>query len=102
MPRPIATSQAATTITTIAKICPSPFGPHPREAEQREVAGVEHQLQAEQHDERVAAHEHADGAEREHQRGDDEVPGDVHRTPSPRRAARGSPSVGAGSRRVMP
>ena len=47
-----------------------------REGDQREVGGVEHQLQAEQDHERVAAGQHAAGADAEDQRGDDQVPGD--------------------------
>ena len=34
-----------------------------REGDQREVAGVQHQLEAEQHHERVAARDHAGGAD---------------------------------------
>ena len=96
MPRPIATSQAAITITTIAKIWPSPLPHVAREADQREVAGVEHQLEAQQHDERVAPDQHADGADAEDQRRDDEEPVDVHAPPS------GSDALAAGSASSSP
>ena len=79
-PSPTVTSQAATTITISAKICPSLVAPHPREPDQREVRGVEHQLEAEQDHERVAPDEHAAGADREDQRADREIPGDAHRS----------------------
>ena len=58
-PRPTATSQAATTITMRAKIWPVQVAVRARERDQREVGGVEHQLEAEQDHERVAAHEDA-------------------------------------------
>src|SRR5207244_3145280 len=59
--------------------------PHAREGDQREVRAVEHQLEAQQDHERVAPRHHAERAEREDDRGDREVPGDIHRggpTPS--------------------
>ena len=40
----------------------------PGERDEREVGGVEHQLDAHEHDDRVAAHQHADRADREQQR----------------------------------
>ena len=48
-----------------------------RERDQGEVRGVEHDLEREQHDQRAAPQEHARRADREEDRGDDEVPGDV-------------------------
>jgi hypothetical protein len=51
---------------------------HARERDQREVAGIEHQLEAEQHHERVAAGEHAARADHEDERRQDEEPDDVH------------------------
>src|SRR3954447_21778876 len=51
---------------------------HAREGHEREVRGVQHQLEAEQDDQRVAAREHAARAGGEDERGDDEVPGEVH------------------------
>src|SRR6476620_8041920 len=57
--------------------------PHAGEGDQRDVRRVEHQLEAEQDHERVAAHEHATGADREDQRADHEVPADVHQPPLP-------------------
>src|SRR5438874_1628753 len=51
--------------------------PVARERDQREVAGVEHQLEREQHDERVAADEDAERADPEQDGGDRDVPGDV-------------------------
>src|SRR3954454_21837359 len=63
--------------------------PHAAERDQREVRRVEHQLEAEQHDERVAARHHAGGADGEDDRAAGEVPADGHgyqpasRSPSP-------------------
>src|SRR4051794_6693084 len=57
--------------------------------DQREVHRVEHQLDAHEHDDRVAPDEDAHGADREEDRGQDEVPAESHRSP---------PSSGAGSR----
>src|ERR1700722_586671 len=59
--------------------------PHAREGDQREVGAVEHQLQAKQHDQRVAARHDAEGAEREDDRRDGEIPADAHwlRLPTP-------------------
>ena len=57
------TSQAATIITIEREDLAVAVAPHAREGDQREVAAVEHQLQAEQHDQRVAPREHADRAE---------------------------------------
>src|SRR5215213_4918371 len=56
---------------------------HARERDEREVGGVEHQLDAEQDHERVAPHEHAAGPDREDQRRDHEVPLHAHRCGSP-------------------
>src|SRR4051794_30536391 len=54
-----------------------------REGDEREVARVEHQLEAEQDDQRVAAGEDAPESDAEHQRRDDEVPLDAHRCGGP-------------------
>ncbi len=78
IPRPITTSQAAITITISANTWPASLAVHARERHQREVARVQHQLEAEQHHERVAAADHAGGADREDEGREDEVPGDVH------------------------
>jgi hypothetical protein len=48
------TSQAATVITISAKDLPVAVAPHARERDQREVGAVQHQLEAQQHHERVA------------------------------------------------
>src|SRR5215208_27005 len=48
-----------------------------RERDQGEVAAVEHDLDREQHDQRVAPDEHAERADREQRAGYREVPGDV-------------------------
>src|SRR5262249_36735350 len=48
-----------------------------READQREVRAVQHDLEREQHDQRAAAQEDAERARREQERRDREVPGDV-------------------------
>src|SRR6478672_13179642 len=53
------------------------------EGDQREVRGVEHQLDAHEHDDRVAAGEDPDAADREEDPGEDDVRGDVHRCSSP-------------------
>src|SRR3954468_14510843 len=62
---------------------PVDVAPHARERDERDVRRVQHELEAQQHDERVAAREHATGADAEHERRDDEVPVQVHRTGSP-------------------
>src|ERR1700754_1992055 len=54
-----------------------------RERDERQVGGVEHQLEAQQDDERVAAREHAGDADAEDQRRDHQVPGDAHRFAGP-------------------
>src|SRR5215217_3304184 len=61
----------------------------PREGDQRQVHRVEHQLDAHEHDDGVAPDEDADGADREEDRGEHQVPGEGHRS---------RPSRGAGSR----
>src|ERR1044072_5122797 len=48
-----------------------------RESDQGEVAGVQHDLEREQHDERAAANEHAEGSCREEDHGEDQVGGDA-------------------------
>ena len=48
----------------------------PREADEREIRGVEHDLEREEHDQWAAAQQHPGDADREEQRGDREVPGD--------------------------
>ena len=53
-PSPTQTSEAAIAITASAKIWPAPLCAVARERDQGEVAGVQHQLEREQHDERVA------------------------------------------------
>ena len=78
---------------------PVAVAPHPREGDQRDVGGVEHELEAQQDHQRVAPREHAGGADREDQRADHEVPVEAHQPPSesdpPVRA--GSPPPGPGS-----
>src|SRR5919106_1611843 len=54
-----------------------------REGHEREVAGVEHQLQAQQDHQRVAPDQDPAGADAEHQRRDDEVPLHAHRPGGP-------------------
>ena len=56
-----------------------------RERDQGEVARVQHQLEAEQDHQRAAPDEHPAGADREQQRREDEVPGDVHQAAPSRR-----------------
>src|SRR5260370_1469694 len=48
-----------------------------RESDQRQVGGVEHQLDADQDDQRVPAHEHAYCPEDEQDRGQEKEPGRV-------------------------
>ena len=99
-PRPTATSQAATTMTIRAKIWPSMLPCMRENATSARLRGVEHQLEAEQDHERVAAHEHAAGADAEDQRRDDEVPGRAHGTSAvARRPRASSPSGASGGRR---
>ena len=75
-PSPTHTSDAATAITASAKIWPAPFADVPGERDQREVRAVQHDLEREQDDQRVAPHEHAERADPEEEGGDAEVPGD--------------------------
>src|SRR5450759_512368 len=56
--------------------------PHAREGDQREIGGIEHQLEAEQDDQWVGPREHAGGADAEDQRRDDQVPADRHYQPA--------------------
>src|SRR5919109_1615896 len=71
-----------------------------REREQRQVARVQHQLQAEQDHQRTAAQQHAGDADREEQSREDEVPGDVHQRVAPRwRPARTTAPTAANSSR---
>src|SRR6202167_2610339 len=60
---------------------PVAVAPHARERDQREVRAIEHQLQAQQHHEGIAPHHDAGGAEREHDRGDRQIPADRHYQP---------------------
>src|SRR5215831_6815966 len=57
--------------------------PHAREGDQSEVRPVEHQLQAKQHDQRIAPRHHAEGAGAEDDGRDGQVPGDAHRVRPP-------------------
>src|SRR5262245_19831084 len=65
-----------------------------RERDQREVARVEHQLEREQHDERVASDEDAERADSEQEGGERDVPGDV-------RAEHQSDVSGSGAARLV-
>ena len=75
IPRPTTTSAAATTSTKNTTTWPPTSSSVLGERDEGEVDGVEHQLDAHEHHERVAPHQQADGAEREEQRGEHEVPG---------------------------
>ena len=63
MPRPTTTSAAATTSTKNTTTWPPMSSSIAGERDEREVDGVEHQLDAHEHHERVAAHEQADRAD---------------------------------------
>ena len=67
-PRPTTTSEAAMPITISANTWPLCVAPVARERDQREVAGVQHQLHRQQQDQRAAAREHAEHADPEHDR----------------------------------
>src|SRR5207248_3509048 len=54
-----------------------PVVPVARERDQREVASVQHQLEREEHDERVAPDQDAERAGAEQKRGHRDVPGDA-------------------------
>ena len=72
-----------------------------REREQRQVAGVELQLDAHQHDEGVAPQQHAGGPDQEQDEGQDQVVGGRHGSGVLRRGARAASAVApasAGSR----
>src|SRR6266567_2396209 len=51
---------------------------HPGERDEREVARVQHQLDAHEHDDRVAPHEHADAADHEQDHGQGHVVNGAH------------------------
>ena len=74
MPRPTTTSAAATTITKNTVVCPLMSPSLRATATKREVDGVEHQLDAHQHDQRVATNQHTDRADAEQHGGQHEVP----------------------------
>ena len=63
MPRPTTTSAAATTSTKNTDGLPADVVEHAGEGDEGEVDRVEHELDAHEHDERVAPDEHADGAD---------------------------------------
>ena len=94
MPSPTVTSAAATTITkkTVAWPPMSPEGP--REGDERQGHGVEHQLDAHEHDQRAAPGEEPEGADAEEHGG--RAPGTRRRGRSRLHlvgaAARGAPS----------
>ena len=75
-PRPITASDAATTMTASAKIWPPPSPRYRENAISDEVAGVEHELEREQDDQRAAADQHAERPDREEHDREDEVGGD--------------------------
>ena len=62
---PTTTSAAATTMTKNAMIWPVQVAVDAREGDQRQVDRVEHQLDAHEHHDGVATHQHANGADRE-------------------------------------
>src|SRR3954470_23098178 len=69
-----------------------------RERDEREIGRAEHQLQAEQDHERVAAGEHAGHADAEDHGRDDQVPGDAHRGCGPPASSIVSPGASPGVR----
>ena len=62
MPSPTTTSAAATTSTKNTAVWPSMLPKRTASATNDEVDGVQHQLDAHEHDERVAADHQSDGA----------------------------------------
>ena len=82
------TSQAATTMTMIAKIWPSLLFHMREKAMSAMLAALSMSSRQSRIDERVAAREHAGGADREDQRADHQVPVDAHQPPSASDAAR--------------
>src|SRR5580698_9727660 len=63
--------------------------PKPRERNQQEIGGVEHELDAHQHDERIAPHDHAQHTDKEHdgRERDVVVDGDRHQSVPSRKIA---------------
>ena len=107
-PSPTQTSDAATAITVRPKIWPAPFAKWREKRDEREVPAVQHQLEREQDDERVAPDEHAERADPEQERREREVPvvpvpltGPRSSTVEPRSAPCSS-SASRGSRRRSP
>src|SRR5829696_8342688 len=79
-----------------------------REGHERQVHGVEHQLDAHEDDDRVAAREHADDADGEEDRREEErlgdhgpPPGSVRPGASPRRASTTAPTIAASSNTLV-
>ena len=70
---PTTTSAAATTITKKAAICPSSSPCIREKVDQREVRGVQHQLDAHEGDDRVAPDHEPDRADGEQDRREDDV-----------------------------
>ena len=68
MARPMAASAAATAMTKNAETWPSHVAALAREGEEGQVRRVEHQLDAHEHHQRVAAHQHAEHAQAEERR----------------------------------
>src|SRR5207237_4562015 len=76
-----------------------------RERDQREVRPVQHDLEREQHDQRAPPDHHAERADREQERRDGDVPGDVGpahcaRVPSRAWLPRTTPPTAAASRTI--
>ena len=75
MPRPTTTSAAATTSTKNTDTWPADVVERSGEGHEGEVDGVEHQLDAHEHHQRVAPDQQADGADGEQDGAEHEVPG---------------------------
>ena len=96
---PTTTSAAATTIVKNAMIWPSRLPCSREKADEGEVAGVEHQLDAHEDHDRVAPDQHAGGADGEQQGCQIEVVDRIHLTPPlgrARVASRPAPTAGPG------
>ena len=89
--RPTAASAAATVMTKNTMIWPSADAERAAERDEREVHGVQHDLDRQQDRDQVAAQEHAGGADREEDRRQHQVV--VERRPSARLRRRLAPST---------
>ena len=100
MASPTATSAAATAITKKTRAWPSGLPQPVAEGHERQVRGVQHQLDRHEDDQRVAPDDDTDHADGKERRGEGQVVGggDAHRLVRPAAApSRSTPTIAASS-----